>query len=101
MLMLLFNSRAGLSNYCATPDALQALQPKCGSSDQRRARCNDVNRNALHQVFEASFSAEGLHESRFLQSVQQVQCDAASDIDSTSRENLQCKITGFAGKDRD
>src|SRR6267154_2444618 len=101
MLIIPFIYGACLSNFRATPDALQALQPKCGSSDQRCARCNDVNRNPVHQVFEASFSTKGLHESRFPQSGQQVQRDAASDIDSTSRENLQRKITGFTCQNRD
>ena|SRR5437660_11237472 len=35
MLIIPFIYGACLSNFRATPDALQALQPKCGSSDQR------------------------------------------------------------------
>src|SRR6266852_9011264 len=101
MLMLLSTSRACSSNFRATPDALQAFQPNCGSSDQRCACCDDVNGNTLHQVFAASFSDKGLNEPRSLQSVHQVQGDAARDINSTSGENFQRKVAGFAGEDRD
>src|SRR5260370_35877855 len=97
MLVLLSFRRACSSNFRATLDALQAFQPNCGSSDQRCACCDDANGNTLHQVCEASFSDKGLNEPRSLQSVHQVQDDAAREINSTSGENFHREGAGLAG----
>src|SRR6266581_1439985 len=99
MLMLL-SIPCACSSECAAPGALEALQPIGRGSNQRGTRCDDVNGNPLHQVFEAALSNECLHEPWFLQRIQQVECDAASHIYSTCRENLQREIAGFARQNR-
>jgi len=60
-----------------------------------------MNGNAAHQIFKAPFVDEGLHEPRILQRLEQVQGNAASQIDSTSGEDFEGEIPGLSGKDRD
>jgi len=59
-----------------------------------------MNGHPLHDVFEATFAGEDLHESRVPQGSQQVQGNAASQIDPARRQNFQSKIPRLARKDR-
>jgi hypothetical protein len=83
---------------CSVPDGIQALQPIGGRSNQRRARSDDVNRNAAHQIFEAALVCEGLHESRVFERVQRMKGDAAGDINPACCKYFQRKITSFSAK---
>src|SRR5215468_4575552 len=85
---------------CCILDAFQSCQTISRSSHQRRSSCDHVNGNALHQLFETSFSGEVLHELRPLQHFQNMQCDAAREVHSASGENLQRQIGCFAGQNR-
>src|SRR5262249_6712120 len=61
---------------CRAPNAFQACQTISCGSHQCRSRCNYVNGNPLHQIFEAAFSGEALPKPRLLQHAQNVQSDA-------------------------
>jgi len=55
-----------------------------------------MNRNALHQVFEAALSGKSSHKSWLLQDWQEVQGNTASKIEPTRREDFQSQVSGLA-----